>query len=90
MQPTKPDLIATLVELESFLHYRPDDADQFSTLCTDLLEECEAKRIDTYVDLAFAYHDSDKHAESARIICAILDSIAPRRSVLDFDGEVKA
>lgn len=81
MKPTK-ELIDDLVTLEAHYHYssESDCAARERLLCHSL------PLGDPFGDLLVHFEDQGRYDDCARIIRAILDTYAPRRCVLDFDG----
>ena len=83
MQPT-PDTINHLVILEAHYHYSPGDdcLSREALMCQPGVDPIGT----AWVNLILHFEDQADYDSCARIVRAILDTYAPRRSVLDFDG----
>lgn len=87
MKPT-PDTINHLVRLEAHYLFSPE-ADCWSREAL-LCHPTEDPLGTAYANLILHFEDECDYETCARIVGALLDTYAPRRSVLDFDGEVTA
>lgn len=87
MKPTQ-ETIDHLVKLEAYFIYSPEGEDDLAR--DAILGQPEDPIGSGFADLILYYEDQKRYDDCARIVRAILDTYAPRRSVLDFDGEVSA
>ena len=83
MKPTQKT-IEHLVSLEAHYHYEPENFDcphREAILC-----QPEDPIGVAFANLILHYEDLSSYNDCARIVRAIIDTYAPRRSVLDFAG----
>ena len=83
MNPTQ-ETIDALVQLEAYYHYTPQGENDLAR--DAILGQPEDPIGSGFADLILHFEDQKRYDDCARIIRAILDTYAPRRCVLDFDG----